>query len=347
MISVTFQGLRLMSTNQHENQMKRNLKWIMIILSMTMTVACDKNNGSEAISGNLEGLEHFKINNEAEESAMEIISSGESYANDMVTYQPPPKPAKQLVKKMTMKIKVNDVKKDLAFIVDEAAKVGGYVSSSDEKINQRTARLKKVSADSLQKVVNYMYQATIVVKIPAHKLEEFVATVDDLAMVVDHKSSKVDDVTSQMFDLNTRLATKRSIEQKYIELLKEKTGKLAEIMKVEAKIDEIRENIELMEASHKRLKQRVAYSSLQINIYQEDWVKVEMLSAITDDHYEDRYGVKMKKAIASGWYLLKQFTLVLFRLWPFIIFLIIIILIFKFRKKSISTPATATATAKQ
>ena len=61
----------------------------------------------------------------------------------------------------------------------------------------------------------------------------------------------------------------RNTEQRLTELLRERTGKLSDVLAVEEQIDATRGQIETMEAEQKNLSKRISFATLQLRVSEE------------------------------------------------------------------------------
>jgi anti-sigma factor RsiW len=101
-------------------------------------------------------------------------------------------------------------------------------------------------------------------RVPTSQLDSAIAEVKELGHV-ESESQSGEEVTSQYVDLQARLSNARNTEQRLIELLRRQTGKLDEVVTVEEKISEVREEIERMEAERKSLSERVDFGTLSVS----------------------------------------------------------------------------------
>jgi len=109
---------------------------------------------------------------------------------------------------------------------------------------------------------------TASLRVPADQLDSTLAEVKKLGRV-EHESQSGEEVTEQYVDLNARLANSRNTEQRLVEVLNQRTGKMADILAVENEIARVRGEIEQMEAERKSLEHRVAYAELQVELKEE------------------------------------------------------------------------------
>jgi len=110
-------------------------------------------------------------------------------------------------------------------------------------------------------------------RVPADQLEAATAELKLLGRV-EMESQRGEEVTQQYVDLEARLANAKNTEQRLTDLLRQRTGKLADVLAIEKEIDDVREKIERLEAERKNLGNRVDFATLSIKV-SEDY-KAEM-----------------------------------------------------------------------
>lgn len=102
--------------------------------------------------------------------------------------------------------------------------------------------------------------ATVVVRLPAAKFEDALAAARELGRVL-HESRQANDVTEEFVDLGIRLDTARKARDRLLEVL-QKAEKVEDILKVEAELRRLTEEIERMEGRKKFLADQVAMATL-------------------------------------------------------------------------------------
>jgi hypothetical protein len=83
---------------------------------------------------------------------------------------------------------------------------------------------------------------------------------------VEAESQGGEEVTSQYIDLDARLTNARNTEQRLTDLLRQRTGKLSDILAVELELGRVRGEIERMEAEKKSLINRVDFATLHATV---------------------------------------------------------------------------------
>ena len=115
---------------------------------------------------------------------------------------------------------------------------------------------------------NQPKRASLVLRVPAVKLATILNQVRELGRVrEEHLNSE--EVTEQVVDLEARLKNARSTEQRLIDVLNNRTGKVGDILQVEQEIARTREQIERMEAQRQNLMKRVEMANVTLTLMEE------------------------------------------------------------------------------
>lgn len=130
---------------------------------------------------------------------------------------------------------------------------------------------------------------------------------------VERKSLSTDDVTAEHADVSARLRTKRALEQRYLGLLGQ-AKKVSDILEIEQKIGEVREDIESTESRLKALNDQVAYSTITLKLYQP-------LDRPAPDAPVLSFGSRVVEAFYGGWEFITSLFIGLVYLWPLLILL--------------------------
>ena len=155
----------------------------------------------------------------------------------------------------------------------------------------------------------------IVIRVPADKFELLLDRISQNAKKLDSKNINALDVTEEFIDVEARIKTKKELENRYKELLKQ-ANKVEEILTIEKEIGNLRTEIESIEGRLKYLKDKISYSTLTVVFY-------EKTSSVFG------FNSKMGQAIQNGWTNLLWFFVALTNLWPFLIIGLITIFIYR------------------
>ena len=98
-------------------------------------------------------------------------------------------------------------------------------------------------------------QLRAILRVPGDRMSDALARLRQLGVVVEDTQGS-QDVSDQMVDLDARLANARATEQRLAEILKNRTGKLSDVLEVERELSRVRLEIERIDAEKTNLGRR-------------------------------------------------------------------------------------------
>ena len=132
-------------------------------------------------------------------------------------------------------------------------KIKQVISSSDGYVDN-------ISVDKSEKF-EYGY---ITVRVPQDQFSNVVQSIENLGELK-NKNINNNDVTDQLFDLKIRIENAKATEARFLQIL-DKAVNISDILQIEQELNRIRTDIEILEGHINNLNNRVAYSSLTINV---------------------------------------------------------------------------------
>ena len=117
-------------------------------------------------------------------------------------------------------------------------------------------------------------------RVPATELDAMLNDLKHLGRV-EHESQGGEEVTAHYVDLEARLANARNTERRLTDMLRERTGKLADVLAVEESISTTRGEIEQMEAERKNMANQVDYATIQVTITEEYKASLQVVPVTT------------------------------------------------------------------
>ena len=106
------------------------------------------------------------------------------------------------------------------------------------------------------------------IRVPIDRFTQFMDKIVELG-VAEARQVNAQDVTEEYVDLEARLVNQRRIEERLLTLLAEKAGELKDVIELEVKLGEVREQIERMEGRLRYLTDRVTLATLTISAREE------------------------------------------------------------------------------
>lgn len=121
---------------------------------------------------------------------------------------------------------------------------------------------------------------TATLRVPVDQLDATLTEVKTLGRV-ESESQSGQDVTSQYVDLQARLANARHTEERLTDLLRNRTGKLSDVLEAERELDRVRGEIEQMEAERKSMTNQVSYATLNATIAEDYKAQLQVVPPST------------------------------------------------------------------
>ena len=144
-----------------------------------------------------------------------------------------------------LEIVVADLHAAVAAADERVTAVGGYVGSSDETASGSESK------------------ASVVYRIPADRWDDALGAVRGLASQTLHAQVQTEAVTNQVIDLGARIANLRASEAA-LQAIMARAVKISEVLDVQAKLTDIRGQIEQLVAEKQQLEQRAAFGTLTV-----------------------------------------------------------------------------------
>ena len=177
---------------------------------------------------------------------------GEEAAQSPQEPPAPPLSNRKLIRSATVELEIvsfdNAVQKITAFANDEH----GYVATTDS-----------------EKQANGKLRGQVVVKVLPENLDRFLQKIRNLGELK-NQTLGTEDVTKAYFDTDARLKNAHVMEQRLIDMLKTKTGKVSDLLQVEKELGRVREEIEKMQGELKYWDSQVQFATVTISLAEKD-----------------------------------------------------------------------------
>ncbi|RYJ43965.1 DUF4349 domain-containing protein [Flavobacterium beibuense] len=213
----------------------------------------------------------------------------------------------KIIKTATLRFETQNLETTADNLKQAIGKFNGEVQSDEERNEYNTV------------------SRSLSIRVPSHSFDNFIDEISKGVTYFDRKEISSRDITEEYIDTESRIKTKKALEERYLQLLK-KANKVSEMLEIEKELSAIREEIESKQARLQYLQSQVSYSTVQLSFYKTVAEREEATVS---------YGSKIGNALKSGFNSLSSFFIGLIQIWPFIlIFVIAFILIRRrFRRK--------------
>ena len=126
-----------------------------------------------------------------------------------------------------------------------------------------------VATSGSQKQANGKLKGQVVAKILPENLDRFLQKVRGLGELK-NQTVGTEDVTKAYFDTDARLKNSRVMEQRLIDMLKTKTGKVSDLLQVEKELGRVREEMEKMQGELKYWDSQVQFATVTVSLAEKD-----------------------------------------------------------------------------
>ena len=297
--------------------MNKNTKIVLTLLALGLIVACKESVAEETPDYS---------ENVATDSTS-VVSSSAAVENKNSN--------RKFVRTADVKFKVKNVAKSTYAIEDATTKFGGFVTYTNLQSNIHSEDRTKVSQDSTLVTTKYKVDNNITIRVPNTKMDTVIKTIAKQIHFLDYRIIKADDVSLQM--LSNELAQKRSnsSEKRLANAIDSKGKKLNQVVKAEETLDAKKEQNDVSKLQNLSLQDQVDFSTLTLNIYQDESIKQEMVANEKSiNAYRPNIGLQIWDSVKTGWFMLEHIISFVVVLWPFVLIGFLGFLVYKkFLKK--------------
>jgi len=204
----------------------------------------------------------------------------------------------------------------ISLIVKDFGPVEATVKAIAQRHNGYMASLNMASPQDSARTLSATLQ------IPSSQLESAVAELKQLGRV-DQETQSGEEVTKEFTDRAARLKNARATEQRLLDVLREHTGKVKDILDAEQEIARVRGEIELMEADQRALQTRIDFATVQLSVQEEYKAGLQGAPPSTGTRLRnaavDGYRSLIESVIGIGVFALQALPILL--LWGIVLFL--------------------------
>jgi ACT domain-containing protein len=210
--------------------------WAIVLCSGAMVASCGAEPSVQGDVANYGARQEAMVAPEAPEASADLVADV-------------PKAAPQLIKTAQLDLTVESIDEMLPQVTAIAQQQRGDIISLQNSKPQN-------SRDR--------HTATLKMRVPQAQLD---ATLEKLAALgtVRNQSLSAEDVSQQLVDFQARLRNLRKTEEMLLKIM-DRSGSMGDVLQVTQRISEVRSQIEQIDAQLKDLQNRVAYSTINLNI---------------------------------------------------------------------------------
>jgi hypothetical protein len=159
---------------------------------------------------------------------------------------------RKLIRNATVELEIVNFDDAVQKITTFANEERGYVATTDS-----------------QKQANGKLRGQVTVKVLPENLDRLLQKIRGLGELK-NQTLGTEDITKAYLDTDARLKNARLMEQRLIDMLKTKTGKVSDLLQVEKELGRVREDIEKMQGELKYWDSRVQFATVTISLTEKD-----------------------------------------------------------------------------
>jgi hypothetical protein len=202
---------------------------------------------------------------------------------------------RKLIKTANLSYEKKDLAQERSRIHDLLKEFKGYTTSEDEYHYSNSKGM------------------NISVKVPAQDFDAFIAKLGSSVNNFIRKDIYTEDVTEEFVDAQARIKSKQALEDRYVQLL-QKAQQMEDMLLIEEKLAEVRNEIEGIQGRLNYLKNMTSYSTIHLRVSYPIKVKKK-----TPPGFGDRSASAFKR----GWDALVTFFVNVISAWPALTFILI------------------------
>lgn len=165
---------------------------------------------------------------------------------------------------------------------------------------------------------------TYTIRVAAAQFDSLLAALTEVADVVTERQVTVDDVTEEYVDVEARLRARRAVEAQYVTLLG-RASSVEDVVAVQEKLADVREEIESAEGRLRFLRDRAAFSTITLTVYER---------STSGGLAGPGLGSRLADAFGNGWQALLSAIVGVVTLWPLWLFLGLLVVAWRaFRRR--------------
>lgn len=323
--------------------MKKYLAILMTLLLLTAMLTGCGAASKEMAAAAPEAMEQYVVEEpameEAEveyatEDAMDFSTTSTSQENGAMSVQEVQTYAEKIIYSGQVYMETTEFDKTVNDLDRAVKEFGGFVQESSVNGDSRH------NDDGTTSVINRWGYYTV--RIPTDKFDAFMTLTGEFGNVTS-SSRTAENVTSQYTDYEARLSSLYTQEERLLAMLEE-SGDLDSLIQLEARLSEVRYEIESIERNLRNLDQKLAYSTVSLELRE---VQVYTPTATV----QRTYGEKLADAFADGWNYfvrgLQRFTINLAEGLPsLVLFAIVVVVVVLVVRKTIKKRRAKKAAAK-
>jgi acetolactate synthase regulatory subunit len=159
-------------------------------------------------------------------------------------------PSAMLIRQGTASVQVDSLDVGLRRVREIARRIGAVIANTQ-----------------MQTGKDELHSASIELRMPSERFDDAVSGLSPIGKL-EAVNVSVEDVGEEYVDVNARMTNAHRLEERLIDLLAHRTGKLADVLEVEHELARVREEIERYDGRLRYLRTRASISTLTVTVHE-------------------------------------------------------------------------------
>ena len=237
---------------------------------------------------------------------------------------------RRFIRTADLRFRVTDVVKSTYAIEDLIAGFGGHVEHTELTSEVDERYITPISEDSLLETTRFTVHNRAALRVPAANLDTALKSLARFVDFLDSRTVKAEDVRLML--LSNRMTQQRIArhQQRMETAIDEQGRRLRETAGAEDRLLDRLEQADQARLSSMGLEDRIAYSTIIIDIYQRQSTRHDMLANEQRiDRYEPGFFSQLADALAFGWRMLVRIVLFAARSWSVLLVMSVIFVVLR------------------
>jgi len=243
---------------------------------------------------------------------------------------------RKFIRTADIRFRVKDVAKTTERIEHITSAFGGFITLTQLNSSIDRTTTTPVTADSSLECTYYTVSNDISLRVPNTYLDTVTYLIAKEISFLNSRTIKADEVSFQL--LANKMARSRADRntRRMENVVKERRGKVGEVIEAEDRIDEKAEQRDEAIVNHLALTDQVNFSTVSLSLYQRPSISKEMvLSDKIIEPFQPGLGARLLDSLKTGWQVVEVLFLFVVKLWGVLVLAIFGYFVWKrFKAKS-------------
>lgn len=293
--------------------LKRIVKSYFLVFLFLISMSCHNSTSDfkeEVVVDNVDLRDDYDVIDESTTTNDDVETEGLTSGQNTQTVISNLPDNLKIIKTASTRYKVENINKALSDIKQVMYVNGGYISELryDKNYHEKQNRF--------------------TIKIPKENFDLMLEGIQKFAKETDYVNISTTDVTEKYMDAQSRLQTKLQVKERLETVLRKNAKTVKDILATENQLRVIQEEIEAVQGKIKYMSNRVAFSTIQVELYETITYKEAPVA------YKKGFAAKAKESLVAGWEFIQNIVIGILYIWPIIIIITIGCFLFKRWRKA-------------